>query len=62
MEKLTRYVGNFVFLLAGLLALTAAARALTGESEAAAKIGFIVLIAVALAGIIWLNTGKRLKK
>lgn len=61
-EKLCRYVGNFVFVLAGVLALTATARTLTGESETAALIGFIILGIVALAGIIWLNTGKRLNK
>jgi len=61
-EKLCRNVGNFVFVLAGVLALTAAARVLTGESEAAALIGFVVLIVVTLVGIIWLNTGDRLKK
>jgi hypothetical protein len=61
-DKLCCYVGNFVFVLAGILALTGAALLLTHDSDTVALIGLGVLMAAAVAGIIWLNTGGRLKK
>lgn len=61
-DKLCRYVGDFVFILAGVLALTGIALILTDESGGVALIGFCVLGVVAVSGIIWLNIGGRLKK
>jgi hypothetical protein len=62
LDKLCCYVGNFVFVLAGILGLTGVALLLTNNSGTVALIGQGVLIAVAVTGIIWLNTGGRLKK
>lgn len=61
-DKMCRYVGALVFVLAGILALTGLVLLLTNESLAVAFVGLGAVLVAALGGIIWLNTGGRLKK
>jgi hypothetical protein len=62
-EKLTRLMGNFVFLLAGLFFVFAAASALfPAYSESITSTGIVVFLIVSAAGLVYLNTGKRLLK
>jgi uncharacterized membrane protein len=62
-DKLCRYTGNLVFLLAGILFITAALIALFEPyTEDIALAGFLALLSVSLVGIIFLNTGGRVKK
>lgn len=61
-DKMCRYVGTLVFVLAGILALTGLVLLLTNESLTVAFVGLGAVVVAALGGIIWLNTGGRLKK
>jgi Domain of unknown function (DUF3784) len=62
-EKLCRHMGNFVFTLAGIFFVFAAARMLFSEySESIMTIGIVVFVVVSLGGLVYLNTGNRLMK
>jgi hypothetical protein len=62
-EKLTRLMGNFVFLLAGLFFIFAAATALfPAYSGRITSTGIVVFLVVSVTGLVYLNTGKRLLK
>ncbi len=61
-DKMCRSVGTLVFVLAGILAITGLAMLLTNNSLSVAFTGLGALLLAALGGIIWLNTGGRLKK
>jgi hypothetical protein len=62
-EKLTRLMGNFVFLLAGIFFLFAAAMALfPAYAEGITSTGVGVFLAACAGGLIYLNTGKRVLK
>jgi hypothetical protein len=62
-EKLTRLMGNFVFLLAGLFFIFAAASVLfPAYSGRITSAGIVAFLVVSVAGLVYLNTGKRLLK
>jgi hypothetical protein len=62
-EKLTRLMGNFVFLLAGIFFAFTAARAMFPVySEGITSTGVVVFLLVSAAGLVYLNTDKRLLK
>lgn len=62
-EKLCRHMGNFVFALAGIFFVFAAARILfSAYSESIMSIGIAVFVVVSLGGLVYLNTGNRLMK
>ena len=62
LEKMCRNVGAFVFVLAGVLALTGLALILTNNADTVACMGLGALLIIALGGIIWLNSSRWLKK
>jgi hypothetical protein len=62
-EKLCKHGGNFVFTLAGIFFLIAAARNLFSEySETILSIGVWVFVIVVVVGLVYINTGNRLLK
>jgi hypothetical protein len=62
-DKLCKHMGNFLFVLAGIfLVMSAALMLLPEQSDAITIIGFCVLGIVIVGGIIYLNTGNRVKK
>lgn len=62
-EKLCHYVGNFLFILAGILFSMAVIIVFIGEySDKIILIGFGVLAIAIVCGLIYLNTGNRVKK
>ena len=62
-EKLTKYFGNFLFVLAGIyLFWGILLMSLPQYTELIIGLGFGSSIIVIIAGIIYLNTGKRLMK
>lgn len=62
-DKLCRYTGNLIFILSGILFITGALILIFDRSiETVALTGLIVFIAAAVCGIIYLNTGGRVKK
>lgn len=62
-EKLAKYTGNFMFLLASILLAIAILCFIFDQHELyITLIGFGVFIVVIIAGVIYLNTGNRLKK
>jgi len=63
LEKLCKYVGNLMFLLSGIFALITLAGALfPAHLGTIGSIGAVVFIVTALAGVIFLNTGRRVMK
>ncbi|MBO1266106.1 DUF3784 domain-containing protein [Proteiniclasticum sp. SCR006] len=63
LDKLTRLMGSFLFLLGGVfLLMFFAAILLTGYENEIAWVGFSVESLVIIAGLIYLNTGNRVKK
>ena len=62
-EKLCKYMGNFIFILAGIFFLMAIINVLiSGYAEMVIWIGFGVLAVAIVCGIVYLNTGNRVKK
>ena len=62
-EKLTKYFGNFLFVLAGVYLFWGILLLfLPQHTEIIIGLGFGSSIIVIIAGIIYLNTGKRLMK
>lgn len=62
-EKLTRHFGNFMFLLAiPFLVLAVLSEALRPYSDRITILGFAVLAVMIVGGIVYLNTGNRVKK
>lgn len=62
-EKLCKYMGNFIFILAGIFFMMAITSILIREYyESIAWIGFGVLAVAIVCGIVYLNTGNRVKK
>lgn len=61
--KLCNYTGNFVFVLAGLSFIIALAiTVLPRHSEEITVIGIITYAIAVVIGLVYLNTGNRLKK
>lgn len=62
-EKLTRHVGNLIFILAGIFVIMGLANLIMRDSlESIVRIGTVVFIATAVLGLVYINTGNRLKK
>ena len=62
-DKLCMHMGNFIFILAGILLLMAfAGIVFVSETDTVISIGFCILFAVIVAGLVYLNTGKRVLK
>jgi hypothetical protein len=62
-EKLTRYFGNFLFVLAGsYLAWGIVLLILSQYSDVILWCGFGTSLVIIVAGMIYLNTGNRVKK
>jgi hypothetical protein len=62
-EKLRRYFGNFVFVLACIMMIMAAASVIFFEYEdTVTYIGFGALSIAIISGIIFLNTNNRVKR
>lgn len=62
-EKLCKYMGNFLFSLSSLLIIMAIAVSLASNYEnEITTFGFVVFVITLIIGIIYLNTGNRLKK
>ncbi|NCC78655.1 MAG: DUF3784 domain-containing protein [Clostridia bacterium] len=63
LDKLTRLMGSFLFLLGSVfLLMFFASILLTGYENKIAWVGFSVESLVIIAGLIYLNTGNRVKK
>jgi hypothetical protein len=63
LDKLTRLMGSFLFLLGSVfLLMFVASILLTGYENEIAWVGFSVESLVIIAGLIYLNTGNRVKK
>jgi fatty acid desaturase len=62
-DKLCRYTGNLIFVLSGVLAITGVFTLIFSNSVVTvAMVGMIVFAAAAVCGVIFLNTGNRVKK
>lgn len=62
-DKLTRHVGNLIFILAGIFGVMAIASLIFRDSlENIIRFGTTAFIATAVAGLVYINTGNRLKK
>jgi hypothetical protein len=62
-EKLCRYTGSLIFVLSGIFLITAFLNVIfESYAEDITLFGFLALLSVSLAGIIYLNTGGRVKK
>ena len=62
-EKLCKHMGNFLFVLASIFFSMAIISVLIGKySSLIAVIGICVLAVAVVCGIIYLNTGNRVKK
>ena len=62
-EKLTRYVGNFLFILAAIFLLMAFAGILLSDYiEIISRVGYGVLAISSVWGLIYLNTKNKVKK
>ncbi len=62
-EKLCKYMGNFIFILAGIFfVMSIACVSFSEHTDEITLIGFGVLAATIVCGIIYLNTGNRVKK
>ena len=63
LEKLCKYVGNFIFILASIFFMMAITSLLLNKYvDKITWIGFGVLAIVIIYGIVYLNTGNRVKK
>jgi fatty acid desaturase len=62
-EKLTRLIGNYILILAAIFISMAAAAVIAGKYiEIITYIGFGVLTVAIIIGLVYLNTGDRVKK
>ena len=62
-DKLCRHMGNFIFTLAGIFLMMALAGIVfEKDSGAIITFGFLVLFAVIVGGLVYLNTGRRFLK
>lgn len=62
-DKLCKYMGNFIFILAGVWFVMAITRILISEyADMIIWIGFGVEAVTIVCGIVYLNTGNRVKK
>jgi hypothetical protein len=62
-DKLCKHMGNFLFTLAGILLVMAVLSVLFGEyTEIITIIGFCTEAVAIIVGLIYLNTGNRVKK
>lgn len=60
--KLCKYMGNFMFILAGIfLAMAVASLLINKYTDTITWTGFGVLIVVLVCGIVYLNAGNRVK-
>ena len=63
LEKLTKHFGNFIFVLAGALIVWGLAELLYPQyAEPIMWAGLITQTVIIIAGLIYLNTGNRVKK
>ena len=63
LEKLTKHFGNFIFVLAGALIIWGLAELLYPQyAEPIMWAGLIMETVIIIAGLIYLNTGNRVKK
>ncbi len=62
-DKLTRYMGNFIYLLAAVWCVMAIMGIISPDKTGSIMTaGMIVFAIVIVGGVIWLNTGDRAKK
>ncbi len=61
-DKLCKYMGNFLFVLAGVFFVMAVFSMISGYSDKITIAGFFVLVIAILTGILYMNTGNRIKK
>ncbi|WP_320163050.1 DUF3784 domain-containing protein [uncultured Trichococcus sp.] len=62
-EKLCKYMGNFIFVLASIFFVMAITSLLFNKNvDTITRFGFGVLIIVTVSGIVYLNTNNRVKK
>jgi hypothetical protein len=62
-EKLCKNMGNFLFILAGIFFVMAVLSiTISGYIDWVTRVGFSVLVIVIISGIIFMNTGNRVKK
>ena len=61
-DRLCKYVGNYIFILAAMFLILAIVVEVFGEDSKIFAATGIAIAAVAIGGIIYLNTGDKLKK
>ncbi|MCD4713496.1 MAG: DUF3784 domain-containing protein [Clostridiales bacterium] len=62
-EKLCKYMGNFLFVLASVFfIMSVLSIVLSSYAERITIVGFVFLSIVIICGIIFMNTGNRVKK
>lgn len=62
-EKLCKYMGNFIFILASIFFVMAITSLLFNKYvDTITRFGFGILIIVTVSGIVYLNTNNRVKK
>lgn len=62
-DKLCKYMGNFIFILASILLMMAIAIILFNRNiNIVIPIGYSVFVVVIVCGLVYLNTGKRVLK
>ena len=62
-DKLCKYMGNFLFVLTGIILIMALTSILFGEyADKIIIVGFCAEAAAIVLGIVYLNTGNRVKK
>ena len=60
--KLCRYMGNFIFMLAGIMLIMGIISVAGVDPDTVMLIGFPFLAVAIVCGIVYLNTGNRVKK
>lgn len=62
-DKLCKYMGNFIFILASILLMVAIGGIVFARYiDKIISVGFCVFVAVIVCGLVYLNTGKRVLK
>lgn len=61
-EKLCRYTGNLIFILAAIWTVLSILLLAFGDNGTVITAGIFVFVGAAVGGVIFLNTGGRLKK
>jgi hypothetical protein len=61
-EKLCKYTGNFIFILAGIMLIMGIVSVAGVDPETVMLAGFPILAVAIICGIVYLNTGNRVKK